>query len=744
MGVFKSKKSKDDGNDQINVKDKKPKRSKDKNKKSLFGRDKQRTLIEHMQLDESVASSALAILSEQAAISDSAVRKVNDGFLIVAFDNAMLEKVELDPNGEEFGSFANSLKSETIESITLIKDLQRGVVGVIPSKETLLSLDEYDFVHDIKFKWAFVKDDLTDDDSILILDSAISIDKLFELSNDPITQFEIVDRKLRPASDVAPMNQANDVFDDSIDTVESTAIGSTLDDDDDFYGDDISQNRLSDDFDYDSDLMDDNIDDDDDDDGFDVMAESESQIDSFIDSVDESMSDDNSELIINDAFESSGNADLSNNLADQSHAHVNRLVEQTFSGDELGLTIDMSIFDDYFDSVQIAKFDTSVVGNGELELTVLKLRSDANVELTRFHQDSIRVLRNDYATIMRNTYNRLVESLDHENDATTYGRERVVIDQKYHQSIVDLDRRVIEEVELIKSAYDEERERYGESARIEALSIYDRQYSVERDRKISGVKDRIRMEIKTERDISLGELYSDRHVVASRLFDKASCHLLRDLQVKYETIIEKELAMYDTFRKDIDAYLRKHFADEVLRAKAEAEKLRQTHESERIRAEYDQMLAAKSKQLAEANQYAERSISDLDVRYKRQIDELKEQHADQLDRARNDVSELKSLLKDATDNAVKIGERKDAELQSKIKTLEYLVESKDIELTHANDRKLKSKTTFAIIVIAIASVALTLGMLLGFTYGVGRTSTLESLNSTSPNTNDSAAVYNVD
>lgn len=683
-----------------------------KEKKSLFGgKKKDVTLLDRMQLEESVAAASLEVVQELAQVGGSAVRELEEGLLIIAITNDMLEQAGLDPSGEEFGSFAQALRSESVESIALSDDLAAGVIGIIPSHETLISLDEFEFVHETEFRWALVPFDLSDDDRLTVLESTVHIERLFEMANHPDIQLGIQNGDVVELDGDQPESYASvpeGVEDDELDADgfnEQEGMEEELDDEPVFDTQD-EFNEMGD-----VDEIDDMGDFDDPEDMDDVYGSAnEFQIDEDtgeFDELDDESDDEDSYVAEEDEIMT----------AAESKEAINRLASHGFNNTELDLNIDMTKFDDYFDAVSIAQFDTDRSDDSELQNVISKQRQDANVELDRFHQENVQSLRNKFTTSMRDIHNKLVESLDHKDENTTYGRRHYEIEADFEDAMDGLDRRVAGEIDEINRVYNDSRNEYAENAKREAMATYDSRYRDERNRKIESVKDNVQSELKTNRDTELGELYKDRRTVAQRLFDKATTALLQRLQEEYQQISQRELQMYDAFRKSMDVYLRKHFADEVLRAKAEAEKLKQSHEAERVRAEYEQMLMTSRRQLEEADKQARENLRQLEMTHKEQLDHLKADSDRRVEREQRDNKELRELLQDATSSNSKIGEQKDKEVEHLLRTYENTIKAKDKELAYANDRANAAQKPMKFILGAVGVVMLAMGIIFGFLAG---------------------------
>lgn len=681
---------------------------------------KDMTLVERMMLDESVAAASLDTLHSLVDSKKSAVRETDDGLLIIAITNDMLEATGLSPSGEEFGSFAEALRSESVESMALVNDLNDGVIGIIPSHETLLALDEFSFVHDLSFPWALVPFDLSDEDRLTLMDTTVDVARLLELAEDQSEQFEIDGTSVVAVQAEYDDSSEDDDMDIPLDDDGGSgmhAYDEPLDmepyDESEPYGVegdeylDGSDNMPA----YEGDDSSDALPDDD--------LQDEDYYGYGYDSTDELSLDD-------DSLDDEGLDNTEEGLSAEETAEVvEHTASHTFNNTELDLQVDLRKFDDYFNStaIEIAQFDTSIdeSDQGELQRAVFRMRQDANTELQRFRQDSLRALRNRYVSSLYTIHNKLIESLDHKDDNTTYGQRYAEIQHTYDDKIEDLDRMIVDEVAALNAEYNERRDDFAENARREALSTYDSRYRDGQNRKVDAVKDNLMDDFKTRRDVELGEMYSDRRTVAKRLYDKALAALLQQLQVEYAPIVQRELEMYDAFRKNMEAYLRKHFADEVLRAKAEAARLEQSHVADRVRQEYEQMLLTKSRQIEEMNDAHRDELKVMEQSLKEQMASVSADFERRIEREQQDNKNMRSMVQDAQQQTGVVEKQVEEKYRQQVEFLKNSLGTKDAELDYAKAQNNKASRTMMIIIAAVGFVTLAVGIILGFMYGVNST-----------------------
>lgn len=712
-------------------------------KKSKRGR-KDTSLVGLMQLDETVAASSLDVLDDLVRTEESAIREVEEGFLIVVLTNEMLDASGIDRKSEDFGSLAEGLRTETIESITLASDLERGVIGLLLSRDTLASLDEYDFIHDTEFKWALVPIDLDDEGEVEILESTAHIEDLIELAEDQSITLSINDNGGVTRSDggaidqvaVEPVieetyvpepevNQEDDFineFDEDVALDEPEPelelelepeqepvddVDTSFDDSSD-YGNEFD---VSDDFDLGED-----------DDLFDTPEDDSGLYDPSEDVIDE-FDDDNS---LFDDSDSEFDVDYTPEeevTPEESKALVNKVATQSFNDTSLDLILDIESFDNQFDAIDIVRFDTTVVEDNELQRVLAEKKRNANTEIKRFSQDGIQTLRNLYISSLRDIKDKLGKSFDYKSDDTYYGENYREIEDSYSKGLREIDRNVSARVKKERDSYNEERDAYAEIAKQEALGVYDTRYRPEHIRKLDIIPDDIKTELKTERDVEFGELLKDRRDVAQRLYDSSKSELLQKIQREYAKISDMEIKMYDDFRKGMDTYLRSHFSDEVLRAKASAESLKQSHEADSVRRELSQTIDTRTQQL-----------DDLNEKNRIKLKQVYNEHEDEINRIKNEIStdytkdlksrdkeieSLRGLLQESNENMTKIGAEKEAELQHRLKTQDDEIKARKSEtdyfkeqLAYTEKRASKSQLPSIFVSLAIGLI-FGIGMLIG-------------------------------
>lgn len=698
-----------------------PKKAKADSKKkkkgfSLFGSRRSKEPIrmtDAMQLEESVASSAIDVLT---GITEdhvpSAVRFIdNEGFIIIALTNEQLETFNLDVKSEEFGSFAEGLRNETIESITLPKDIERGVIGLIPTLDTLQALEEFEFLDGVLYHFALVPTDMTDDDGILLLNNTVIFDDLLTYANDFSLQYELQGMDVTVISTEGHM-QDDDVEEPNymteeevqtfIDPEPESAVFNDVDDEDDsmsFIDDTDTMQGV--------DEMDDTIP---------MYSFPEDDVD-MVDDIDSFTTEDTVE-VDEDTMETPF---VSTDLTEEEASEQVRQLTLQIKDTELGLELTTEKFDDYFANQRVVNFEIVDDQGNELQRTLNEMRRDANSELERIRQDGVQSLRQYFISSIRQAYEVVQQNLDVNDESSRYYEAYEAIKSRFNDTMnrrSDIEHQRSKE---IRADYDARLQEYVENAKRLAEASFERIYGDEHRRTLQQVSQLVVEEIQVERDASFAELHTDRRMVASNMFERIITTLLRELTQQFNVLAEKEMSVYDGFRQNMEIYLRKHYSDEVLRAKAEAEKLRQMHEAERVREEYDQMLLTKTRMLEEQEATYHEKLQKMDAEHRMRIEEVRAEMNRMVERERQDNDTLRESVRQANQSNALIGEQKDKEIEHRMKTLENMLEAKDAEIRYVTERAERNERPMKFIMSSIGAVALAAGILFGFLFGASNT-----------------------
>lgn len=692
----------------------KPAKAKGKKKK---GKKADLTHVELMGLNESVADAVYSEVAEEANRSDTAVRPTETEFIIVAITNDMFVEAGVEKDDESFGAFASALEQSTIRSVTLASDLAEGIIGIIPDRETLEALDEYDFAADFQYRWALLDTNIQDDGSLILLTNGPTLGELFSLTADQNLNVIVAEdddglyASIVNEAEVAAETSSSyeqEEEDDFVVTPEPPAPTPSYDTGDAF----------SDPGDFEDEFEDgeDGEDGDEFEDEFNEQPSS-GDADNFDPELDWSTEDDTVYTPQGQQDEFEAYAEVT---PEDARDAIHRVTEHAFTNGELSLSIDTSRFDEYFDRVEPKQFDISMVRNPEdqLERLILTMRSEANTEMARYHDDAVASLRASFISRLRRTYDEIVETMDHYRKDGQYGRRFDEIEQTYRDHMKNLDKTVSHETRQLRDIYNENRESVGDAARQEAMAAYDMRHKQALDEQIITMKDRISAEVEAVRDASIVEMHHDRRRVASQLFDKALTSLLLSTQNEYNTIATTSLVMFDKFRKDHDVLLKKHYQDEILRQSTEAAAILHSNEVAATRQRLENRLDEKQAVIDEADaryraaqvKFEEERRASLE-RQARDFEQERQRDKDEIASLQRALVEQSSSTQTLVDKAVAASE---SQAMNAIREAEHY----KTELKLSREREKDARKPSWVMYIAVAVVAIVLGLAVGVAYGI--------------------------
>lgn len=714
-------------------KEKKAKKQKQPKQKK-GGRRKQKTLIERMGLNETVAAMGLDVLStvseEQSAVRELGEDNSQDymGYTAVAVTEAMLVDAGVTVSDEAFGAFAEALRSEHIKSLLLQNDLDNGILVIIPDESSLEIMADFDFMDELPLQWVVVPFEIEDDSQVVLLDDTTTLAELMDIAVNNRTLAihngqMVIDGELPDGEDYDESDDTNVSVDfdddeddapsdDDFDLDDEPMDFDVLDDEPDFDDDveDVPENNSNN---YVPDFDDDDLPDMDDEPELDDLADDD---DLFDDSDDFDETSYNDEPIYDDLSDEDELADLSEETAKN---EVKRVMERSFYNDELGITVDESLFDLHFDNpdTQILLFDENPTDNSTLSVTLTQMRKDANIELMKQRAMHMQELRSQFNVVMAKSHDQLAEILDYKNERTDIGKKYSQIrlnQERLHDSADDL---ITKQRQELDAAYNDKRDDVGRHAYNIAVEKYDELHKAQHDAEKARLQDEITIAIDTDADKDVAELYNERRLVASRLFDKATTQALMNLQPIYKKMVESELKLYDQFRVRQDRYLRDNYSNEVLRGQAITEQQRQRAEGDAVRERYEALLAQKAAELEDAHAAANARVEDLNRKHETTLQSTIEEFNNDKKRLEARNESLNKTINELQSNLADVDKRTKSEYQTQLAAKDDIIKGQKEQLVYAEERASKTTKANGGIIAAFVAIALAVGLLGGFVVG---------------------------
>lgn len=709
--------------------------------KAKAGSKKQKGIIESMALNEAVASMGLSVLNQLVdSNAGSAVRSLDDGFTVLVVTEEMLKKQDVDIKSADFGSFVNAIASEHIQTFLLKNDLDAGVLVIIPDQDTLDVLDEFEFIQDIVYKWGVIPHDVDDNSTVVQLMNGAYLSDLNVIAEENI-ELMLHHGKIMTPDQIAEMDDEQemnekDANDDELD-IDEEPVGITSnydadddepdidEDDDDDRPEDIPDEEEDTDIDFGEEDAERDLLDEDDYDPSNTYEENEYEPSTTYEQDHDDDQDDHIEDdVLGDLDDEGVVYDLQSE--DEGRQSIIQVLDREFQNDELGVMIQGDAFNQQFGDITPILFDESVSDDSTLSRTVSSMRRNANTQIMKVHNTHMQALRSHYQNSLAGLHDNLVSAVDYRDEKTAFGQRFAAINEDRSEKIQISDDYIAQKREELEITHKQNREEFGERAKREALAKYDDQNKAILTKDKQQVNDDVHSEINVGYDAQVSDLYEDRRDVARRLFDKMTTGLLLELQTIFNDKVKEESDLYERFREDIDAYASQNFSDEVLRANALATQQRQHHEADNVRAEYEQILNVRKRELEEVNKIASDRVRELERSHSTTI---KDTVADYKHRIQRQDTELKQLREDAKvvqSKMVEMDKAKDLEYAQRMKSHVDTIESQRQELAYAKEREGKAGKQSGLMFGGMAIVGIAAGLIGGFVLGTSNSGQIQT------------------
>lgn len=707
---------------------------------------KVKIIMRNLRFEESV----MKMVYESMDRESGAVRKVDGGYLAIVLDDAVFR--ELGMGNEAVGSFGKAVKDRAISACVLPAEIEQGHLILLPDEASLERLREFKFMRSGEFNWCFIREGLTGDDTVDILEQKVTLDELqsiadnnTELSFDgsnviigggaaapstdgfdddaPYTDDSgFIDNEFGAGSGVAvsdavdEIQNTTDALSGETDVIEQdTPDQGTIDDiamvdyDGTNYGAPMPESLYSVDgtnapADGEIDLDFDNMDPNEFDMDFDDLSDEDLAL--FSDEGDEQMNLPTAEPFTQD--------------------DLDEVLTHSFVSGPFDLKVDMDVYDMHFNYPQLPefRFDPSLFADvPELMNHVQAMADSANAHLQALHRQNQQKLKDDYMQALRAEIDALTRHFDISPDANTEAASRANDIRGRYEALIDNKAQEIEKkVQELRAQYDAKKQRYVDQAASAAERSFDNANETSLHVEIEHVGSAFEESAKSVRDQALADLYVARREAAQVLYDRATVRILQNLSDEFRMNQEQELEEYERTREEIDTYLKRHYSDDIMRAKALRDELDRHNEVDVIRKRYDELQIANKKEIDRMRNEASNSLDELRAKneeakkqlitsYEDKIAEQERKSAEKDERIKNGYREMKELQAEFA----RADERKQVEFEHRLAQARDEVDAKNRQMDAMQEDQKRKGTMFIVACISIGLLCLVLGLILGFT-----------------------------
>lgn len=411
---------------------------------------------------------------------------------------------------------------------------------------------------------------------------------------------------------------------------------------------------------------------------------------------------------VSDEFDDTGDEGGYDQYTDVTPDVVSDFVTRKFYSDDLGLSISTEPFDAQFmQGNTYVPFDENR-GEGWLNEYLSQLSKDANVRMERMHTQNLFRLRERYMRLMQGQCETIAKKLDTSDYDTIFGKMYFAISDNRDKNLDNLSSIVAERREILERQWNEEVESFvrqeAEAARQSYISKNKSTYenkclSIEVDEKAA---------IEADYRNAMTRINADRKTEASKLLDLAVGETLRELSDIYAKMLENEQAEYARIQQELIKFIDDNRKDEKSRIEAIAEENRQAQRAENVRKEYIDKMKAMAAEFDMKKTMLQADIERLNREHEEELKNANELWAEKFDVEKKHADELESKVGTLIQSISDMDEKNRGEYEDRITRLtkENEEQAQQIDRILGMNKKFNTLLVVLLIVTLIASLGI--------------------------------------
>lgn len=383
-------------------------------------------------------------------------------------------------------------------------------------------------------------------------------------------------------------------------------------------------------------------------------------------------------------------------------------VVRKFYSDDLGLEVTSEPFDAQFmQSNPYIPFDEHRP-EGWINQQLNEMARAANVELARLHSTNLWQMRERYFKLVAFACERIRNDLDVHDETTQYGQMYRAIEQEKEASLQGIDKLVTRKKNALNDAWKKRLQEIGVDAARAAQRQYVERYGRQHDAEVSRVEAVERAAAEDDYQDRLHEMQQRRRVEASSLLDLEITEILSEISDLYMTSLTEERERYQELDMEMQRFIDAHRQEDIARAAALAEELRQNEKADRVLAEQTARQQNMSEEFRQRREELLAQIEDINRKNASAVADMKDRHDQDLAAEAARRNEVEKRYDDLLSKYQELDATKEKEFQARFSEMKDLNEALEDRNDHLMEvhRRSNMVSTFFIIAVAIAALAI--------------------------------------
>lgn len=635
---------------------------------------------------------------------------------------------------EDKGAIIEQIMGDRIEALVTKEMLDREVLGLIPTAQTLDNMADFSILVHAPYSWATVQRD--DDGSLVIHDvGQATYEEARQISDQKVSLREVMPELWNWAAqdDTDEIEEASEVYEDAVESFEGFGGEDELDISAfaPMHLSEIETSPFGDDV-EDMDTGEIAI--------AEAIASGEIPVvtqesidltsepdwgdgDDYVEDVIEEEAPLDVEVIEEDLDDDAGDAAYEQYVAenadrDVTSEEVQDTIVRRFSPEDLDLVIDMSIFDSTFDSPP-PHLTYTPMGSKWLDKQVSIMVDQANAELETAHWANLAALREKFVVMASRYGEEVAKRMSLTTKGARFEEMMAAAKQDYEEAKASSEKIAAGQREEIISRFENEANLAAEAAAVSAKARYEAQNRVHRERLLSEVSNKVDAQIEERFAANKNQLLELRSSEADNWFDLGLTRVIDTLVQESETQRSHETELLESWNNKITQFLDENRKADISRAEALAEaqsRRDQVNQMQlRFNAETKELHARNKQKIAEI----ENEMSQLRAKSLQELRERDEQWSSQLSAANQKLVQQTALSDSMRANLDSVRDVLTSQYEVKVQDLErekaHLIKRMEDESKSAS----RTQRFVIMITVLIAILAILAGVIGGFVLGTG-------------------------
>lgn len=388
-------------------------------------------------------------------------------------------------------------------------------------------------------------------------------------------------------------------------------------------------------------------------------------------------------------------------------------VVRKFYSEDLGLEVTPEPFNAQFmmDNPYVP-FDESRP-DGWINNQLNEMARNANLEMTKLHNDNLWVMRERYFRLMAMQCERIRDDLDIHDPTTQYGGLYASLMRGRDDMLHKIEGDIVTRKTAMEKAWHQKLQEVGMDAARAAQAAYKSKYLRQHEQEIFSIEKNIKAEIEEGFNEDVHEMNERRRQEASALLDLGITEVLSEISDMYVSALSDERVRYQELQEEMRAFVNDNREADIARTRTLAAELRQKDKADQVLAEQTAKIRSLTNEFTQKKRDLQSDIERMRAENQARLDETRADGEAAVARVRAEKEELQNRFDDLLLQYRTLDDKKSQEYESRLEEARSEVASWESRTQHLMDVHKKNNIVSTFLLIAALIAALAIGFIGG-------------------------------